>query len=100
MTALGTVDVMERLSSLTRRYGLDALIVLAAVWAALEVLLRDDPVRAPRSPLWFAVPAVLLVVLPLLGRRRFPFAAPAALWLLAALFSFFDGRLIVFASGV
>jgi signal transduction histidine kinase len=76
------------------------LIVLAALWAALEVLLRDDPVRAPRSPLWFAVPAVLLVVLPLLGRRRFPFAAPAALWLLAAFFSFADGRLIVYATGV
>jgi signal transduction histidine kinase len=91
---------MGRLSSLTRRYGLDVLIALAATWAALEVLFRDDPVRAPRSPLWFALPAVLLVVLPLLGRRRLPFAAPAALWLLAALFSFVDGRLIVFASGV
>ena len=42
----------------------------------------------------------MLVVLPLLGRRRFPFAAPAALWLLAALLSFVDGRLIVFATGV
>ena len=61
---------------------------------------RDDPLRAPRTPLWFAVPAVVLVVLPLLGRRRFPFAAPAALWLLAALLSFVDGRLIVFAYGV
>ena len=100
MTAPGTLDVMDRLSTFARRYGFDVLIVLAAVWAAFEVALRDDPARAPRSPLWFAVPAVLLVVLPLLGRHRFPFAAPAALWLLAAVFSFVDGRLIVFASGV
>ena len=50
--------------------------------------------------MWFAVPAVVVVVLPLLSRRQFPFAAPAALWLLAALLSFVDGRLIVFASGV
>ena len=46
------------------------------------------------------MPAVVVVVLPLLARRRFPFAAPAALWLLAALLSFVDGRLIVSAYGV
>lgn len=91
---------MSRVSLLARKYGLDALIVVAAVAAAFEVALRDDPLRAPHTPMWFAVPAVVLVVLPLLGRRRFPFAAPAALWLLAALLSFVDGRLIVFASGV
>ena len=91
---------MSQVSLLARRYGFDALIVAAAVAAAFEVAFKDDALRAPRSPLWFAVPAVVLVVLPLLGRRRFPFAAPAALWLLAALLSFVDGRLIVFASGV
>ncbi len=91
---------MSRVSFLARRYGLDALIVVAAVAAALEVALRENPLRAPRTPLWFAVPAVVLVVLPLLSRRRFPFAAPIALWLLAALLSFVDGRLIVYANGV
>jgi signal transduction histidine kinase len=40
------------------------------------------------------------MVLPLLARRRFPFAAPAALWVLAAAFSFADGRLVAFTSGV
>jgi signal transduction histidine kinase len=91
---------MNRISHFARRHGFDALIVLAAIAAALEVALRESPLRAPRTPLWFAVPAVVLVVLPLLGRRRFPFAAPVALWLLAALLSFVDGRLIVYASGV
>ena len=38
----------------------------------------------------------MLVVLPLLARRRFPFAAPAAVWLLAMALSFVDGRLVVF----
>ena len=42
------------------------------------------------------MPAIALVVLPLLARRRFPFAAPAAVWLLAAALSFVDGRLVVF----
>lgn len=91
---------MDRLSSLARRHWLDALVVLAAVECALEVALRSDSPGAPSAPPWFAVPAVVLVVLPLLGHRRFPFAAPVALWLLAATISFVDGRLIVFTSGV
>jgi signal transduction histidine kinase len=90
---------MNRLGHLARRYGFDALIVLAAIAAALEVAFRESPLRAPSTPLWFAVPAVVLVALPLLARHRYPFAAPIALWLLAGLISFVDGRLIVFAFG-
>ena len=36
----------------------------------------------------------------LLGRHRFPFAAPATIWLVCAALSFFDGRLIVNNDGV
>jgi signal transduction histidine kinase len=43
---------------------------------------------------------VAIVVLTLLGRRRFAFLAPAAVWLLAAPLSFADGRLIVFTISV
>ena len=89
---------MNRVSSLARRYGFDVLIVLAAIESALEVALRQDALRAPRTTLWFAVPAIALLVLPLLGRRRFPFAAPASVWLLGAALSFLDGRLIVFTA--
>ncbi|HEX6326941.1 MAG TPA: sensor histidine kinase [Jiangellaceae bacterium] len=91
---------MSRLAFLVRNRGLDVLIVLTAIGGALEVVLRRDSLEAPRTPLWFCVAAVALVVLPLLGRRRFPFAAPAAVWLLAASFSFVDDRLIVFVNGV
>jgi len=87
---------MSRAGSLARRYGLDLLIVLAAIEVALEVALRHDSEGAPRSTLWFAVPAAAAIVLPLLGRRRFPFAAPVAVWLLAAAFSFVDGDLVGF----
>jgi signal transduction histidine kinase len=82
-----------------RRYGFDLLIVLAAIDGVLEVAVRDDAVGAPRMPVWLAAAAVALVVLPLLLRRRFPFAAPAAVWLLAAAFSFVDGQLIMFTNG-
>jgi signal transduction histidine kinase len=69
------------------------LILIAAIASALEVALRRDPLRAPETALWFAVPATAILVLPLLGRRRFPFAAPTSVWLLAAALSFIDGRL-------
>jgi signal transduction histidine kinase len=90
---------MNRFILLVRRHGLDLLIVLVAVESAVQVALRGSGPRVPTAPLWFAVPAVVLVVLPLLFRHRYPFAAPVALWVLAALLSFVDGRLIVFAFG-
>ena len=86
---------MERVRFLTRSYGFDALIALGAVASALIVLFSADADNAPTSPLWFAVPAIAIVVLPLLCRRRFPFAAPASVWVIAAALSFIDGRLVV-----
>jgi signal transduction histidine kinase len=62
------------------------------------VALRHDPAREPTTPGWFAAPAVALIVLPLLARRQFPFAAPATVWLLGAALSFVDGRLVVFTT--
>jgi signal transduction histidine kinase len=93
------VHGVNRLWSLARRYGFDALIVLAAFGSALEVAVRSDSANAPTTTPWFAAPAVAVLVLPLLARRRFPFAAPAALWLIAAALSFVDGRLVVTADG-
>jgi signal transduction histidine kinase len=90
---------MNRLMTFARKHGFDLLIVVAALASALEVAFRNDPVQAPRSSEWFTVPAAAIMVLPLLGRRRWPFAAPASLWLLAAALSFADGRLVVFSTG-
>ena len=87
---------MSRLAPLARRHGFDLLIALGAVVAALEVALRSDPGNEPTTSGWFAIPAVALVILTLLGRRRFPFGAPATFWLLGAGLSFVDGRLIPF----
>ena len=77
---------------------MDVVVVLPALAGVLDVVLRHDG-RAPRSPLWFSVPVVALLVLALLARRRLPFAAPAGVWLAAAAVSVVDGRLIVFATG-
>jgi signal transduction histidine kinase len=83
-----------------RAYGLDLLIVATAVACGLEVALRGDSPDESDAALWFAVPAIALVVLPLLARRHLPFAAPASVWLLAAALSFIDGQLIPSTAGI
>jgi signal transduction histidine kinase len=86
---------MERLGPWARRYALDILSVIVAVESGAELAFRHRPQYPPHLSPWLAVPAVMLVVLPLLARRRFPFCAPAAVWLAAAAASFADGRLVV-----
>ena len=76
------------------------LIVLLAIVGTLELAAGRDSPDAPRTTLWFAVPAIAIMVVPLFARRRFPFAAPAAYWLLAAGLSFIDGRLVPFMESV
>jgi len=62
----------------------------------LELAVGRDSPGAPPTSLWFSVPAVAVLVLPLLASRRFPFAGPAAYWLMAAGLTFVDGLLIPF----
>src|SRR5205823_5223769 len=54
----------------------------------------------PTGSLWLLIPLTLLLFLPLLARRRFPFGAPAAIFIYAAAVSFFEGRLVVFPFGI
>ena len=64
--------------ALARRYAFDALVVAVAFGGALEVVIERDAANAPDSSVWFAAPAIALLALPLLARRRYPFAAPAS----------------------
>jgi signal transduction histidine kinase len=91
---------VSRIGYLARTYGFDALIVLLAIAAMVELAIRRDAPDAPRTTLWFDVPAIAIMVLPLFARRRFPFAAPATYWLLGAGLSFADGRLVSFMTSV
>jgi signal transduction histidine kinase len=90
---------MQRLGVLARKFGFDVLIAVVAIVSAVDVAVHHGEVGAPSMPTWLAVPAVALVILPLLARRRFRFAAPAATLLLAASLSFVDGRLMVVTIG-
>jgi signal transduction histidine kinase len=91
---------MSRIGHLARSYWLELAVVVLAVGAAAEIVARQDADTAPRTTLWFVLPAIAVLALPVLGRRRYPFLAAAAFWLLAAAISFVDGRLIPFPAGV
>ena len=91
---------MSRLRPFFARHGLDLLIVAAAAQSAVGTVLRQDPYRLTGLMGWFEVAAIAAAVLVLLLRRRFPFGAPAALWLATAALSFLDARLVPAQGGV
>jgi len=91
---------VRRLWSLAHSYGLDVLIVLLTVEATLEVAARHNSPDAPRTTLWFLIPALVITALPLFARRRFPFGAPATFWLLGVAVSFIDGRVMTSMTSV
>jgi signal transduction histidine kinase len=91
---------VSRFWSLVRTHGFDALIVLLAAEAMVEVALRRGASDAPTTTLWVLVPAIAVMVLPIFARRRFPFGAPAAYWLLAVAISFVDARLVPFMTSI
>src|SRR3989442_961243 len=65
----------------------------------LEVLVGRNSPDAPRTTLWFVLPAIAALVVPIVARRWFPLA-PAAHWVLAIGISFVDWRLIPFAISI
>jgi signal transduction histidine kinase len=91
---------MDRVSQLTRRYVFDLAIALLAIAAMVEIVVRGDAPNAPASPLWFTFLVIATLVLTIVARRRFPFAGPAAYWLLAAGISFVDGVLLAFPASL
>jgi signal transduction histidine kinase len=86
----------SRIEDVAREYWFELLIGALAVAAMFELVVQRNSPGAPPTSLRYAVPAVAVLVLPLFTRRRFPFAGPAAYWLIAMAISFFDGQLIPF----
>ena len=79
------------MSDLAREYWFELLVGALAVSGIVELVVSPGP---PTTSLWFAVPGVAVLMLPLFTRRWFPFGAPAAYWILAAAVSFIDGLLV------
>src|ERR1700742_4952661 len=84
----------SRVEHFARTYWFDLLIALLAIVAMLDVVLERGSSGVPTKTLWFCLPALAILVLPVFARRWFPFAGPAGYWLLAAGISFVDPLLI------
>jgi signal transduction histidine kinase len=91
---------MDRLADVAREYWLEVLVAVLAIASMLELVVGHDSPGAPTTGLWFTVPALAVLVSPLFARRRFPFAAPAAYWLIASALTFVDGLLIPFVGSL
>ena len=63
-----------RIRHLSRTYVVDLMIALLLVAAMLEVLVARNSPDAPHSTLWFVLPAIAILFLPIAARRLFPFA--------------------------
>ena len=90
------VQRVSRIGPVAREYWFELLVAFLAIAGMLELVVGRDAPGAPPMTLWFTVPAVAVLVLPLFARRRFPFAAPAIYWVLATALTFVDGLLIPF----
>jgi len=71
-----------------------------AIAGMLELVVGRDSPDAPTAALWVSIPAIAVLVLPLFARRHFPFAAPAAYWLIAAALTHVDPLLIPFVGSL
>jgi signal transduction histidine kinase len=91
---------MTRAGTVAREYWFELLIAVLTIAGMLELVIGRNSPGAPATSLWFSVPAVAVLVLPLFARRRFPFAAPAAYWLMASALTFVDGLLIPFVGSL
>jgi signal transduction histidine kinase len=94
------VQRVSRIRYVAREYWFELLIAFLAIAGMLELVVGRDSTAAPPTTLWISIPSVGVLVLLLLARRRFPFAAPAAYWLLAAAISFGDGALLAFVGSL
>ena len=91
---------VSRIRYVAREYWFELLIAFLAIAGMLELVVGRDSPGAPPTTLWIAIPSVGVLVLLLLARRRFPFAAPTGYWLLAAAISFGDGVLLAFVGSL
>lgn len=95
----GVKGIKERYWPLVRRYIFDGLIVVGFLGSILEFALTEPggDSNKPDQPYWIVIPAFAVMTLPLLARRRFPFAGPALIFLLGAVISFYDAYLVIFS---
>lgn len=83
---------MNQVLTFARKHALDGFLVVLAIYGAVATALESKGTSGASSLV--AALAVSLLALCLLARHRFPFAAPASMWVFAAAISFVDGGLV------
>jgi hypothetical protein len=73
---------MLRLGVFAKTYAIELVIVALILVGMLETVLGWSTAE-PSSSLWFALPAMAALGIVIVAHRRFPFAGPAAYWILA-----------------
>ena len=91
---------VSRVRHVAREYWFELLIVALTIAAIVQLIVNRDSPGAPSVTLWFSLPAMAVLVLPLLAYRRYPFAAPASYWLLAIAITVVDGTLIPYVDSL
>jgi signal transduction histidine kinase len=94
------VQRMNRLQDVAREYWFELLTAVLTIAGMIQLAVENGSPGAPPITLWFSIPAIGALGLPLLARRRFPFAGPAAYWLLAAAITYVDGQVIPFVDSL
>jgi signal transduction histidine kinase len=90
--------VWHKLWPLAKQYWFDAAIVACATLGTVSYAFRlDDQEPFPSGPRWLVTLATIPITLPLLARRRYPFGAPAFIFLYLAAISFAEGDFVVYA---
>jgi hypothetical protein len=90
--------VIEQAWYVFKRHWFALLVAAAMVETAVELVVRRNSDGAPTTSLWITVPLLAVMIVPLFWWRRFPFGAPAAVFVIGAAESFVDGRLVTFTS--
>jgi signal transduction histidine kinase len=85
---------MRRLGVLAKTYAVEVVIVLLVLVGMVDTVLRSVSAGSPNTSLWFALSAMGVLAIVIVARRRFPFAGPAAYWLLGAGIAFVDPILL------
>ena len=91
---------MSRVRQFARKYWFEIPLALLGLVAISELVVGHYSSAGPSMPLWVSIPTIVFLLLPLFARRRYPFAAPALYWILAAAVTFADGVLIPYVNAL
>jgi signal transduction histidine kinase len=87
-------SIVRRLWPLARRYWFDALVLGELGLGLGGTVLDQHHVNGPEGPLWFDILAVIAWTAPLFARRRFPYKALLAVFLVFGATTFVDHRVV------